>query len=324
MRNTFLQFNILAIALPFLRTSPRTWLVAMGILATVLLGTGALLFNVMYFQSIGSGLSIFSELFNDFHLEIFTSQLLASSSLLGLSPVAPAENNEPKQEVNLPAFAAKAPKVFLNPSLERKEISSYLKGKSGVYCFWNKSNGKYYVGSGVELSRRINLYFQISWLMRHSNMIIVNSILKYKMDNFVLIILEFCDRDNLLSRETQFISTLDPAYNIYKTAGSPLGYKHSLQSIAKIRDGALGRMFSEETIGKMTEAAKNRWSTGQPGFTLSVLDLVTNVTTEYLSIAEAARKLTLSRSAITRRLNKEITTTFKYKARYEITVKRPK
>jgi hypothetical protein len=81
--------------------------------------------------------------------------------------------------VNLPSFAATAPKVFLHPDLEQKEISSFLKGKTGIYCFWNKSNGKLYVGSGVELSRRVNLYFQNSWLNRHSNMIIVNAILKY-------------------------------------------------------------------------------------------------------------------------------------------------
>jgi hypothetical protein len=45
-------------------------------------------------------------------------------------------------------------------------------------------------------------------------MIIVKSILKYGIDKFSLFILEFCDRENLLSRETHFISTLNPAYNI--------------------------------------------------------------------------------------------------------------
>ena len=50
----------------------------------------------------------------------------------------------PSSNLNLPAFAATAPKVFLNPGLERKEISSFLKGKTGIYCFWNKSNGKFY------------------------------------------------------------------------------------------------------------------------------------------------------------------------------------
>jgi group I intron endonuclease len=134
--------------------------------------------------------------------------------------------------------------------------------------------------------------------------------------------LEFCDRDVLLSRETHFISTLNPAYNIYKVAGSPLGYKHTTQSIAKIRKGALGRVFTKETLGKMSEAAKTRWlKTIQTGSNLSILDLKTNITSEYSSIAEAARRLTLSRSALTRRLSKELITTLKYKHRYIIACK---
>jgi hypothetical protein len=47
--------NILAIELPSLRISP--------LLAFVLLGAGALLINVMYIQSIGSGLTSFGDLF---------------------------------------------------------------------------------------------------------------------------------------------------------------------------------------------------------------------------------------------------------------------
>jgi hypothetical protein len=59
---------------------------------------------------------------------------------------------------NLPAFAANASRVFFNVLSERKEISKYLKGKSGVYCWVNLINGKYYIGSGVELSVRVSDY----------------------------------------------------------------------------------------------------------------------------------------------------------------------
>jgi hypothetical protein len=55
MKIIFSLFKILATALPFLRVFP--------LLAIVLLGTGALLFSVMYIQSIGSGLSSFGGLF---------------------------------------------------------------------------------------------------------------------------------------------------------------------------------------------------------------------------------------------------------------------
>lgn len=38
---------------------------------------------------------------------------------------------------DLPAFAANALKVFSNPTLVRKEIYSSLKGKTGIYMFFN-------------------------------------------------------------------------------------------------------------------------------------------------------------------------------------------
>lgn len=231
---------------------------------------------------------------------------ICGTSFYSTKPVLPNSNS------NLPEFAATASKVFLNPGLDRKQMSFELKGKSGIYCFFNKSNGKYYVGSGVDLNRRINLYFQNSWLQNHSNMIIVKAILRYGIDKFALFILEFCDRDNCLSRENHFISSLNPSYNIYKTAGSPLGYKHTLQNIAKIRKAALFRTFSKETIRKMSEAAKTRFSkTGQPGFSLSILDLVTGKSTNYLSISQAARELGLNPSSVSKRLKKGNTTAFK-------------
>ena len=69
---------ILANALPSLRIfSPlnRAWLVAMGILAIVLFHTAVTSLFTVYIQSIGSGMDIFSELFN----ETSINQLLVSS-----------------------------------------------------------------------------------------------------------------------------------------------------------------------------------------------------------------------------------------------------
>jgi len=53
---------------------------------------------------------------------------------------------------------------------------------------------------------------------------------------FALVILEFKDKDALLSREDYYFQTLNPEYNILKIAGNSLGYKHSPESIKKISD----------------------------------------------------------------------------------------
>ena len=317
MQTSFLFFLFLATVLPFLRISPflnRTWLVTMA--AIVLLHAAVIAFYAVYIQSIGSGMNFFSELSNEFLLEFFTSQLLASSLL----PVAPTGDNEPKQKVNLPAFAANAVKVFSNPLLERREISFFLKGKTGIYMFFNKVNGKFYIGSGVNMSQRVNYYFQNCYFKHNPNSIIGKAILKYGMENFCLVILEFCNKEELLSRETHFISASNSAYNILKEAGNLSGYKHKLESILKIGKASLGRRHLPEIRARISETQKIRLKNFRPlGFAVSVLDLVNNNTTEYLSIAQAAKELGLNPSSVSKRMNKGITSAFK--GRYVITVK---
>jgi group I intron endonuclease len=68
---------------------------------------------------------------------------------------------------------------------------------------------------------------------------IYNSILKNGYSSFSLEILEYCDRDQAISREQYFLDLLNPEYNILKKAGSRLGSKHSLEAIAKMRGKAL-------------------------------------------------------------------------------------
>ncbi len=229
--------------------------------------------------------------------------------------------NLPNSRVDLPAFAANAVKVFSNPLLERKEIYSFLKGKTGIYMFFNKENGSFYIGSAVDLSRRVNYYFQNCYFKHNPNSIIGKAILKYKMANFSLVILEFCDKENLLSRETHYIKTYNPAYNILKEGNNLLGYKHKLESISKIGKASLGRIHSTEVRIRISDSQKSRLENFRPGgFSVSVLDLQNNNTTNYLSIAQAAKELGLNSSSISKRIVKGITSAFK--GRYVITVKR--
>lgn len=141
-----------------------------------------------------------------------------------------------KLDFKLPAFAATAPKVYLNPLSDRVEMFKDLKGKSGVYCWINKINGKFYIGSAVDLNNRINDYFQKYYQIAKSSLPIIRAIWKYGFKNFALVILEFKDKDALLSREDYYFQTLNPEYNILKIAGNSLGYKHSPESIKKISD----------------------------------------------------------------------------------------
>jgi group I intron endonuclease len=40
-------------------------------------------------------------------------------------------------------------------------------------------------------------------------------------------ILQYCDQSDVISREQYYLDLLKPEYNILKTAGSPLGFKHA-------------------------------------------------------------------------------------------------
>jgi group I intron endonuclease len=81
-------------------------------------------------------------------------------------------------------------------------------------------------------------------------MIINKAILKYGYSNFKLEILEYCEPDKVFSREQYYLDLVRPEYNILQKAGSSLGYKHTEDTLAKLRS----RSFSEDTRRRMSEA----------------------------------------------------------------------
>ena len=139
--------------------------------------------------------------------------------------------------------------VYLNPKVKKATILKENKGRSGIYLWTNKINGKRYVGSSVDLSNRFRKYLNISYLKYFEDiMMIYRALLAHGFDNFTLEILEYCEPSVLIEREQYWIDLLKPEYNILKIAGSRLGAKHSLDVIAKIKAGALNR--SEEALAK--------------------------------------------------------------------------
>jgi len=237
----------------------------------------------------------------------------------------------------LPSFSIYAKQTYLNPILQRNDIIKDTKGKSGVYCWINLLNGKYYIGSGVKLNTRLSDYFQ-DWYYKdkkNKNLIILKAILKYGMGNFVLLILDFTEKENTLTREQFWIDELKPEYNILKEAGNSKGYKHSLESLKLIREKALGskqseevrkamsenrkgennnffgKTHSEETKKKFREIALNREKLHRPGIKVEVLDLKTNETIIYNSIRDAVKSLDTHLSTLFRREKKDITKPFR-------------
>src|SRR5579871_6880822 len=94
----------------------------------------------------------------------------------------------------------------------------------------------------------------MSWYLEReiikNRSMVYNVLLKYGYSKFTLEILEYCEPENVVSREQYYIDLLKPEYNILKITGSSLGFKHAEETLAKFRN----RKHSEETRAKMAAA----------------------------------------------------------------------
>lgn len=131
------------------------------------------------------------------------------------------------------------------------------KNKSGIYRFTNILTGDCYIGSSVNMSTRFYDHFNLKQVEKNKGKSIFYwAILKYGLENFTLEILENCSQDELLIREQYYLDLLKPAYNILKTAGNTLGYKHTDETKEKLSDAQLGKTHTDETKAKISESQK--------------------------------------------------------------------
>jgi group I intron endonuclease len=147
---------------------------------------------------------------------------------------------------------------------------------------------------------RFYTYYSLRYLAK-SNRPMERALLKYGFSNFSLEILEYCDYEDLLKREQYYLDTLKPKYNIVKIAGSTIGYKHSEESLKKMRDFIL----SDEVLAKKKSATKN--ATTARSIPIIVKNIKTNETSEYVSLSAASNAIGVTKSAISQALlNKKI------------------
>lgn len=88
-----------------------------------------------------------------------------------------------------------ANKLYQNLELARLELKPYIVKKAGIYQLVNLKNGKNYVGSSVNLYRRLNEYLNpigLSKIRGESH--ITKGLLKNGYANFGIKILEFVSR----------------------------------------------------------------------------------------------------------------------------------
>lgn len=165
----------------------------------------------------------------------------------------------------------------------KKRIISDNEGKSGIYRWTHLASNKSYIGSSVNLGKRIRNYFSITFISHSTRriMVINKALLKYGYSKFKLEILEYCAPKELAKREQYYMDLFTPEYNVLKIAYSHLGYKHSEEALVKVRSNLKKLNLSKSIKVKVT-------------------NLETNISEEYISIREAAKSLNVNRNTLMR------------------------
>lgn len=194
---------------------------------------------------------------------------------------------------------------------------------AGVYQLVNLTNQKSYVGSSVNLKRRIKEYLNPLYIHRNlkkGNSIIMNAILKYGYTNFEIKILDtiaFNDNQSksdrksiILAREQYYLDLIKPEYNINNFAGSNLGSRQrttgtATVAVPEVRNkmslakkdkpgNKKGAILSEETRSLMRE------NSGGSARALSIIMLNENneVLAKFKSIQIASDVTGISRNRI--------------------------
>jgi len=119
---------------------------------------------------------------------------------------------------------------------------------------------KFYIGITIQkLKKRFEHH------CRYGKRHITSAIKKYGKNNFKIEIIDNANSiQELKNKEIEYIKKLKPYYN--KTLGGDgvYGYKHNKKTIEKIRLASTNRIFTKETIEKMS--GKNNHNYGKPAW----------------------------------------------------------
>ena len=140
---------------------------------------------------------------------------------------------------------------------------------SGIYIILNKENGKFYIGSSVNIKNRWALHKRQLSSNTHVNNYLQKAWNKYGQKSFLFEIVEICPKEECINRENYWLSyhqTYIPeiGYNIISQANSFLGYKHTeetKQKLKKIAQQKWANMTEEENMEerkKLSSYRKNK------------------------------------------------------------------
>lgn len=219
--------------------------------------------------------------------------------------------------------------ILKNAEINKKSIKD-LKGKRGIYMWYNNITNDYYIGSSINLYNRLNNYYYKSRLNNNSK--ISRALIKYGHKNFTLIIIEILENNlNIIEKEQYYINLLNPIYNILTIAYSSKGFKFNHSDIAKkkislnrkiqilseenklnISKKLKDRSLSEESKLKISKSLNNRKlseeiklkiSKSRKDNRIKLIDLNNNIIKIYNNITEISIEYGFSNRTISKYIN---------------------
>lgn len=133
---------------------------------------------------------------------------------------------------------------------------------SGVYKIENIRDGKFYIGSSMDINGRWKVHVRQLENNSHYSKHLQNAWNKYGKECFKFSILEIVASNDLLNVEQQYLDLHKPfktrGYNTLPTAGSPKGYKFTKKHKLNIAKAHFGKKHTAKTKKKMSIARQKR------------------------------------------------------------------
>lgn len=168
--------------------------------------------------------------------------------------------------------------------MEKLTIENIKKCKkgSGIYHFCVGSHN--YIGSSIDVRKRLRTHIWAMQNKKHRNRIIQNCYNKYSLDNFYFEIVEYCDKEARIKREKYYIDLLHPDLNVT----DPISLKR-------------GKLFSIH----VSEAQKRYYKTHITASRIPIYQysITGDYITEYSCATEVANMFGICVSAVTSATN---------------------